>query len=206
MDARVQTAAERRDQILTAAGEVFAERGLHQARIDDIAAAAGVSKGTVYWYFPSKDEIVLALVDAFYAEAHAGLVHLLDAPGTVADRLRGYLQSYGAELEQYRHFAPLAMEFYALAHRQQRVRDSLERYYSQWSEAAATLLDQGNERGEFHLTDTHAAARTLVELFDGAFLVWTTVPDTVDLTQRIQTAFDLLHDGLTGRAGNAAAQ
>ena len=194
-----QPATERRGQILEAAGKVFAERGIHRARIDDIAAAAGVGKGTVYWYFPSKDEIVFALVDAFYAQAHSGLVALRDAPGTVADRLRDYLRSYASLLTEHRHLAPLATEFYALAPRQQRVREFLERYYTRWTEAAAVLLEQGNQRGELEITDTWPAARTFVELFDGAFLVWTISPDAVDLDERMQTAFDILHRGLAVR-------
>nr|WP_165498634.1 hypothetical protein [Streptomonospora litoralis] len=81
------------------------------------------------------------------------------------------------------------------------MRDLLERYYSDWSEAAARLLDQGNERGEFDITDTGCTARSLVELLDGAFLVWTVLPGTVDLSERMRSALDLLARGLsTGTA------
>jgi AcrR family transcriptional regulator len=43
--------------IIAAAENVFAERGYHQARMDDIAEAAELAKGTLYYYFKSKDEI-----------------------------------------------------------------------------------------------------------------------------------------------------
>lgn len=191
-------AGERREQILDAAAEVFAARGIHQSRVDDIATASGVSKGTIYWYFPSKDEIVVALVDAFYAQAHSGLVALHDQPGTVAERLRQYLSSYAQLIVEHQHLAPLATEFYALAPRQHRIRDFLERYYERWTEAAVTLLEQGNRSGELQVPDTWSAARTFVELFDGAFLVWTLTSDALDLNERMQTAFDLLYNGLTG--------
>lgn len=191
-------AAERREQILTAAAEVFAERGIHRARVDDIATASGLGKGTIYWHFPSKDEIVVALVDTFYAQAHSGLIALHEQPGTVSERLRQYLRTYARLLVEHQHLAPLATEFYALAPRQQRIRDFLERYYEQWTEAAAVLLEQGNRSGELHVADTWSAARTFVELFDGAFLIWTLNPDTLDLGERMQTAFDLLYNGLTG--------
>ncbi len=48
---------ERPRQILDAALEVFAERGLAAARLDDIAKRAGLSKGTIYLYFPNKEEL-----------------------------------------------------------------------------------------------------------------------------------------------------
>jgi AcrR family transcriptional regulator len=48
---------DRRDQIIDAAIEVFGSKGLDTATVDQIAEAAGISKGTIYLYFKSKDEI-----------------------------------------------------------------------------------------------------------------------------------------------------
>jgi len=48
---------ERQAQILAAALELFAEKGLHNTRVSEIAARAGVSQGTVYWYFDSKEAL-----------------------------------------------------------------------------------------------------------------------------------------------------
>ena len=57
----------RRDQIRTylleAAAAVFAARGFHAATLDEIAAAAGFTKGAIYSNFGSKEELFLALVD-----------------------------------------------------------------------------------------------------------------------------------------------
>src|SRR2546430_11962234 len=49
-------------EILSAALDCFAERGFAATRLDDIAARAGVSKGTLYLYFPGKEELFKALV------------------------------------------------------------------------------------------------------------------------------------------------
>ena len=48
---------ERRQQILTVARDVFARRGYHAAKIDDIVAAAGIARGTFYLYFEDKRAI-----------------------------------------------------------------------------------------------------------------------------------------------------
>jgi len=53
---------DKRQQILAAATTVFAAQGFHQARIADIATAAGVGKGTIYEYFPSKKELFQQLL------------------------------------------------------------------------------------------------------------------------------------------------
>jgi len=51
----------RREQILDAALGIFAEKGLHDTKVSEIAARAGVSQGTVYWYFDSKEELFKAV-------------------------------------------------------------------------------------------------------------------------------------------------
>ena len=53
----------RREQILEAAVKVFAEKGFRTAKIQEVANAAGISNGTVYNYFRSKDEVLLALLE-----------------------------------------------------------------------------------------------------------------------------------------------
>src|SRR5687767_4484147 len=52
-----------RNRLLDAAVEVFARRGYERATIDEVAEAAGLSKGTVYWHFDSKAELFGALLD-----------------------------------------------------------------------------------------------------------------------------------------------
>ena len=53
----------RPDEILDAALSVFAEQGFTAARVEDIARRAGLSKGAVYLYFPSKEAMLNALVE-----------------------------------------------------------------------------------------------------------------------------------------------
>jgi AcrR family transcriptional regulator len=61
-------AEERRTQILEAALDCFASKGFHAATMDDLVRASGLSKGSLYWHFESKQDVFLALFDAF-AEA-----------------------------------------------------------------------------------------------------------------------------------------
>ena len=66
-------------ELLAAALELFVERGYAATRLDDIASRAGVSKGTLYLYFPNKEELfkalvrenIVALLDRFRAEIEA---------------------------------------------------------------------------------------------------------------------------------------
>jgi AcrR family transcriptional regulator len=60
-----------RAKLLAAAGEEFARVGLERANVDAISLAAGYAKGTIYNYFPSKEELFLAVVEEASAQAAA---------------------------------------------------------------------------------------------------------------------------------------
>jgi AcrR family transcriptional regulator len=63
MTRRERLAAERRTKILEAAARIFAERGFHRTTTKDIAEVADVAEGTIYNYFGTKDDLLLALLD-----------------------------------------------------------------------------------------------------------------------------------------------
>ena len=97
---RMPTQAERRSAtiaaILTAARALFAERGFEAASIDDIALAAGVTKGAVYHHFPSKEAIFVDVLDAVHrdvanAPAPPDLLAIADPIDMMAAGVLAYL-------------------------------------------------------------------------------------------------------------------
>ena len=69
-------AAERREQLLAVALDVFAGEGYHQTSMNQIAEAAGITKPVLYQHFASKRELYLALIE----EAGERLLHIITAP------------------------------------------------------------------------------------------------------------------------------
>src|ERR1700752_90645 len=65
---------ERRQVLLRAARDVFATKGYHEAKIDDIVARAKVAKGTFYLYFPDKRSVFSELVDGLFARLGAAIL------------------------------------------------------------------------------------------------------------------------------------
>jgi AcrR family transcriptional regulator len=82
--------AERRALIIEAAGRLFGERGYEATRLDEIAAAAGVTKPIVYRHFDSKRDLYLALLDR-HRDDLAGFVSSIPAVGSPEERLRAVL-------------------------------------------------------------------------------------------------------------------
>src|SRR6478609_8804052 len=83
-------------EILDAALAVFAQKGFAATRLDDIAAKAGITKGTIYLYFDSKQALFEALArQSVGAQIEQVSAHLAGFPGTSADLLRFVLSTMG---------------------------------------------------------------------------------------------------------------
>jgi AcrR family transcriptional regulator len=93
---RVQRKRGRRIQeILTAAAELFGERGYAAVSLEDVAARLDVTKGSLYYYFASKDELVTAAIETLGAEWTARLERLPQAhSGPAAQRLRALIREH----------------------------------------------------------------------------------------------------------------
>ena len=87
-------ADERRRQILAAAREVFGHRGAEDPSVDELAAAAGISKPILYRHFPSKRELYLAVLEDHLGDLIRRLWVGLSGSADPRERLRGALQAY----------------------------------------------------------------------------------------------------------------
>lgn len=109
IDNSSKASPETRDRIMEAAVKVFASKGYHDTRVDDIVKDSNTSKGSFYFYFPSKQDIFLALVDTFANLLESRLRERLstESSGTarVDAALRVCLETFG----QYRSLAKIAL-------------------------------------------------------------------------------------------------
>lgn len=193
MSPRPDRRAERIPQILEAARAVFARSGFAQARMDEIAREAGLSKAAIYLYFPSKDELISALLQQYFAGAFADLASLHGAPGSLRLRLGAWAERRIAELEADAAYLSVGYEFFAVAARQEAVRDVLRDYYRRYRAELAALIDRAGPRSAGAAGQAELAA-ALVALFEGLTLLWMLEPEGVNL--RAVTARAL--DGLLG--------
>ena len=83
---RVKTVV-KKEEILEAASRVFAEKEFHQVLIDDVAALAGVGKGTVYRYFRTKEELYFETILQAFDDLYAMLVRTSSKEASATRRL-----------------------------------------------------------------------------------------------------------------------
>ncbi|MFZ5481487.1 MAG: TetR/AcrR family transcriptional regulator [Myxococcota bacterium] len=158
---------ERRAQILRAARAIFVERGYLEARVEDVAKRANLSKGAVYFYFDSKRAIFEALVE----EEHAHTISFLEeaerdtrpAEIKLIDLGRKYLD-YFAGLKTPPRFFLLMSE---MAIRDEEIRGKVQAIHQRFVDRIAAVVEQGVKEGVFAPYDPVAVGQMLKALIDG---------------------------------------
>ncbi|MDI3289659.1 TetR/AcrR family transcriptional regulator [Polyangium sp. 15x6] len=89
--------AERRLELLRAARDVFATKGYHAAKVDDIVARASVAKGTFYLYFPDKRSVFVELVDGLFSRL-GGAILTVDTQGDIEAQIKHNIRGIVAVL------------------------------------------------------------------------------------------------------------
>jgi AcrR family transcriptional regulator len=150
-------------QILDAALVEFGERGLANARLDDIAKRAGVAKGTIYLYFPTKDDLFRAMVRHIAGRAIGDfeLQMAADAKSAAPVRIRHYVEAMWEHLR-----SPTFAVLYRLTMGELPDFPDLMRFYIRETaertlKICAGILRGGVERGEFRRLDPDATARMI---------------------------------------------
>ena len=166
MAPKIVDKAERRAHITQAAAEVFASKGFQGALVEDIAAAAGVSKGSVYGYFKNKEDLFYATFEAFQAQMVTDCLAAIASDGSVHDKLKTFLTVCMQQLQANIKLFPLTLEVWAAASTgsaRERFAVVMENLYKQFR--------TGVNNGEFRPdTDAEAIAAWLVGGLDGLML------------------------------------
>jgi AcrR family transcriptional regulator len=154
---------DRPEQIIKAALQVFGECGLANARLQDIAERAGVSKGTIYLYFPNKEELFREMIRQTAVAAIEKAEHALTL-GTPTAQLLAFMRGYWTFVR-----SPVFSTIYRLVLGELHQFPDLAKFYA--SEVVARgqkllggIIRRGSDAGEFREIDPMIAARMLVAL------------------------------------------
>ena len=136
---RAQRRQQTRARLLDAAGRVFARRGFHAATVDEVADAAGYTKGAVYSNFANKDELFLALLDQRVA-AQLQQVEALSGIESSQELLAAMRGRTEQEFAAARDFGVLMVEFSLYAMRNPAAQAELAGRYRQLRGRLAELI------------------------------------------------------------------
>jgi AcrR family transcriptional regulator len=163
-----------RERIVRAATRVFSERGFHQATMQDIVRASGLSVGAIYTYFKSKDELILAGCDLITDQEMTELARRLTPVEGFRDRLRiaaGYMFDQ-IDVDPSALTSPRLLALaWAEADTSPAIREMLLRRRREIHRVTLGLLQEGIARGDFPAwLEIDAVAAGLGALLDGVII------------------------------------
>jgi AcrR family transcriptional regulator len=196
MPPRPDVSEERRGQILDAAAAVFARLGVRESRMDDIVAEADLSKGALYWYFKSKDDLVAASIERLFARGIENFRQFLTTEQPFRTGLSAIAQYMAADLREITRMRGVVLEYYALAARDARVRERVREYIETFIELFATMISNAIERGECRQVDPRKTAIAIEAMFEGITLLSIVGTQDADTAETIEHATHLVFDSL----------
>jgi len=148
--------------ILEAAERIFGDEGLEGARTEAIAAAAGVNKALLYYYFRSKDGLYRAVLEGYLADFNRQALEVLSSEGSARSLLLRYINLHFDFIGAHRHHGPLFQRM-QMADEKTWVRVAREHGLPRLK-ALLKVIERGMRTGEFRRMDINHAAISLVSL------------------------------------------
>ncbi len=159
---RRRNSAETQRTILKAAERIFAEAGLAGARTDAIAAAAGVNKAMLYYYFKSKNGLYRAVLKANVEEFHRTADAVLSGPGSAGDILLSYVSNHFDFIGARPYYPRLFQRLIMAGDRS--VENIVKAHFVPLSRQLQELFERGAHSGELRPLDARHAVISLIAL------------------------------------------
>lgn len=182
---------QRREQLRRAAYEVIVQRGYHEASVDLICAAAKLSKGTFYWYYPSKQAVFLDLLDQWSREVEDEIRTQFSGVFEDVEPTTGFGVALAREARRVRAISPIWLESLAQSSRDPLIRQEVTAFYTRIQSACRDVLARFLSP-QIPAPYLDALTASLLSAFVG--LVWQGLvnPDGFDLTTTIRRSLVFL--------------
>jgi AcrR family transcriptional regulator len=175
-----QIRAESRLKLLAAARHVFAEKGYFNTKISDVVSAAGMSQGNLYWYFPSKEALLQAVLEEGFIGVEKVLFEVRQFSEDQPARLAQLIDSYVEFGQQQGEFTAILLSL--LGHGgtpllSQLGFDTLE-IGKRYHEHLSAIFSEAHAHGAVINLDPDLLVVLFFSFFNG---LWITYPDWVDV-------------------------
>ena len=189
-----------------AALKFFSAKGYHRTTMSEIALEAGFGKGTLYWYWKSKEELYFSLIEDMHREFLDLVERAVEREGSALDKLRWLGEEITDLYYRDREYCKLSWKMRAeeletfSPHHVER----LYSYINRTKEKLQEIMAQGVAEGIFPPHDPYYLACMLMGLVEGMEIQWLEDSKSFDLRRAMGMAMEILSAIAAGGGSNAA--
>ncbi|MCV2352442.1 TetR family transcriptional regulator [Paucibacter sp. Y2R2-4] len=183
-----QEAEETRTRLLDAAEMLFQQRGVSRCSLQDIAQAAGVTRGAVYWHFQDKAELFNAMMERATMPLEEGMnpPSMVEGHLSLAELRWGLVNVFYTAMhnERTRRVFEIAMQKVEYSGEMQTLHERKLASHREWRGQNQAAFDHAVSIGQLPAgLNTRVAAVALVAMVDGLLHQWIMDPDSFDLLE-----------------------
>lgn len=182
-----------REKIRAAAVQLFARMGYHAAPLRDIASLAGIQAASIYYYYPSKQALLVEIMDTHMRQLNANIERVLALPTSVPERLREVIASHIRLHTSYKaEFFIIDTEIRALEGEN---RDKIIALRDQYEHRLQDLLKEGMDQGVLHPSDVKITSFAVIAMCT-TVSSWFHSPGRLTVQQVIDIYSQIITEGL----------
>ena len=192
---------EKKRQIMMAAIKVFAEKGLKSSKIADIAAEAGIGKGTFYEYFTGRDEVFFDACNLMIVDIMRTFREIDKSQLSPIEKIHKLTQMCFEATELFTpEMSAFMMDFWAEGMRNDHKSEGglidIKPVYEEMRQIYQNAIQDGIDCGVFRPVDTLMFASVIIGIIDGLQIQWMLDPQIFKLNQMSKTIIDLFLYGI----------
>ena len=186
----------RQAQIINSALAIALEKGFENSRMDDIVDHSKLSKGTIYYYYKSKKDLYLSLVDFWFIEYSTGILSTLDKKESASDQLIALFTYFIYQYKKSPSTFELMIEFWRMSRLDHDFNYKLQKIYTQFLDYIAEIILTGIDNEEFKDVDPKITALSILINIEG--IKWFSIFENsnVEAHEYIETITKFILKGL----------
>lgn len=170
--ANPELASRRRDVLIRAGYAEILEKGIQAVTLDSVVARGGSSKGGALYYFPTKESLLMGVLEWLLRQLNQTLDEVLQAQPTARGKLVSELEVLFHSAEVNRKLYLVFFDFVALGNRQEQFRALLGGFFEACHRRDVEIIELGIREQQFRRVNPPDAAATIRALVDGYCLQW----------------------------------
>lgn len=170
----------RKQQILDAALEIIIAKGYEGSSMSDIVEKSNLSKGAIYWYYSSKKEVYLSLVNNWVRHYSPTINHIVQENQPASLQLKNLFNYFIRQYEKNPDVFKALAEFWSLAGRDVDFKEKFDTVYSEFLLIIEKIIIKGVQKKEFKNVDTKIAAISIMVNIEST--IWFTLFENYGIT------------------------